>query len=107
MTGEEHREGVELRVEYRALYERECDHDGTCWCEENDVGEMVYWDSETIIPPRGIHVEDCKDTQCQGCWVMELDGPMPLFWWMVEHLGAQGGAVVVNGEVVDSWSGFQ
>jgi hypothetical protein len=97
---------MELRFE--ALYWNYCECQDACACEEDEEHVKRRWEGEAIEPPeQGIHVEDCDDATCTGCWLFEIDGPMPLFWWMVEHLGAQGGAVVDDGEVVDAWSVLQ
>ena len=95
-------------VQFEALYEVPCDCEDACDCQENEMGDRVRWESEAVaLPDRGVHVEECDGKACEGCWLFEIDGPMALFEWMVEHLGAQGGAVVVDGRMVDAWSVFQ
>jgi hypothetical protein len=95
-------------VQFQALYEVPCECEDVCGCDENEMGERVRWEAEDVkAPSYGVHVDECEGKGCAGCWVYQLDGPMPLWGWMVENLGAQGGAVVVDGRVVDGWSVFQ
>jgi hypothetical protein len=95
-------------IQFKAVYEFPCECEAVCDCQENELGDRVHWESEAVKPPsRGVHAEECADETCRGCWLFEIDGPTPLWWWMVENLGAQGGAVVVDGRMVDAWSGLQ
>jgi hypothetical protein len=66
-------------VQFRALYEvpYECEH--ACDCQENEMGDRVQWHGEVVEPP-GIHVEECDGKDCDGCWLYEIDGPLPFFW---------------------------
>jgi hypothetical protein len=96
-------------IQFEALYEVHCECAHACDCHDNEMGERVRWEGEAVEPPEyGVHLEDCADEEvCEGCWIAGLHDPLPFFWWLVENLGAQGGAVVVDGEVVDAWSAFQ
>ena len=101
-------EDEEPVVRFEALYELDCECEGECGCIEDECGVKHYWESEPVEPPsRGIHVEECDDKACEGCWLFEIDGALPLFWWMRDNLGAQGGAVFVDGQMVDGWSVYQ
>jgi hypothetical protein len=95
-------------VQFQALYWLNCECHGACGCEEDEECVRRHWEGEVIeASNHGIHVEECDDETCEGCWLWELDGPMPLYWWMVENLGVDGGAVFVDGQIVDGWSVYQ
>lgn len=99
------------RITFQALFELycECTDEDDCACLEADDGEKYHWEAKTIeLPKKGIHlVECCERETCLGCWVWQLDGPLPLYWWMVETLGAEGGQVLVDGKAVDVWTVYQ
>jgi hypothetical protein len=95
-------------VQFQALYWLECECQGACGCEEDEEHVKRRWEAEVVEPPtRGVHVEECDGESCEGCWLWEIDGALPLFRWMVEYLAADGGAVFVNREMVDGWSRYQ
>jgi hypothetical protein len=80
-----------------------------CGCEEDEFGDRRHWEGEIVEPPsHGGHLEDCEDEKtCVGCWITGLHDPLPFDRWMVENLGADGGAVLVDGQMVDGWSRYQ
>jgi hypothetical protein len=78
-------------VQFQALYWLNCECHGACGCEEDEECVRRHWEGEVIeASNHGIHVEECDDETCEGCWLWELDGPMPLYWWMVETVLVDG-----------------
>jgi hypothetical protein len=70
------------RVTFQALFERtcECANDPDCWCALAEGWEKYWFEEKTIEPPRQVvHVEECENASCPGCWIYELDGALPLF----------------------------
>ena len=90
-------------MQFQALYWNYCQCHDMCGYEEDEFGDRRHWEGEIVEPPsHEVHLEDCEDEKtCVGCWIAGLHDPLPFYRWMVENLGADGGAVLVDRQMVD------